>query len=203
MPFVWLVLIGLVVLALVLMFTGTKPKTDAQLLASLRMPRISPELLKQLLMIEPSIDKTMSSKTPCLYYPCMVRLKEGELVDKVILTKEFPWIKMWGVYPSADRGKHEILISEVVEILPTESRLPASFATQRYTKGENSMGGTFFTMVFDDGTRLGTYGGNVIDIVDYPPGKGPENVVEVLPYVNRQDPNYVTRPKFYWCLFNA
>jgi hypothetical protein len=198
-PFIWLVVVGLLLILIVLMLFGTRPKSHAQLRFSLKMPRITPELLEQMLRIEPSIETTLRS-SPCLYYPCKVRLKSGEIVDKVILSQEYPWIKLWGVYPAADRGKREVLITEVDEILSTESRLPARFATERYALGENSMGGTFFTIVFDDGSTLATVGGNVIDIVDYPEGKGPANVVEVLPFA--KGPHPVLRPSHYWCLFN-
>src|SRR4051812_9876580 len=98
MPYVLLVVAGAVVLALVLMVTGHRPKSDATLLASPRKARIPAELKAQLASIEPSTDRTLLLQ-PCSYYPCKVRLKNGHAVDKVILSREFPWIKLWGVYP--------------------------------------------------------------------------------------------------------
>jgi hypothetical protein len=75
-------------------------------------------------------------------------MKDGTSLDRVYFVSQLPWVTLWGVYPSQDRGKHEVLVSDVVSVAESPSRLPAAFATELYKAGESGMGNTVFTVVF-------------------------------------------------------
>lgn len=140
------------------------------------------------------------------YYPCLVTLNDGTLLDRVYLVRQASWIKLWGVYPGQGQGRSEVQLSDVSSIAESPSRLPASFANELYAAGESGMGYTVFTVVFSSPipwfrSRRAYVTGNAVDFVDYPHGKGPKDVVSVLPHVGR-DSNYTKGPKYYWCLYS-
>jgi len=127
-------------------------------------------------------------------------------MNRVYLVSQNLWIKLWGVYPSQDRGKSEVQLSDVTSIMDSPTRLPARFATELYAAGESGMGYTVFTVVFGHSgpqinSRQAYVTGNAVDFIDYPEGKGPNDVVSVLPHVGR-DSNYSNGPKYSWCLYS-
>jgi hypothetical protein len=63
------------------------------------------------------------------------------------------------------------------------------------------MGYQIFTVVFSDGTEQAYVAGNAVDFIEYPVGRGPRDVVGVLPNVGR-DQNPLQAPKYYWCLYS-
>jgi hypothetical protein len=113
-----------------------------------------------------------------------------------------PYINVWGVWPEDDPGKSSVNILEVVALTESPFRLPLRFAEVLYRAGESGMGYIVFTMVFSDGTKASSAGGNAVDFVALPPGKTPADIVEVLPHVGR-DSGPMTRPKYSWCLYGA
>lgn len=152
--------------------------------------------------ITPSIEPIVQ----LAYYPCLVTTKDGTSLDRVYLVSEIPWITLWGVYPNQDHGKYEVLVSDVVSVVESPSRLPATVATELYKAGESGMGYTVFTVVFKRTIpllrqRRVYVTGNAVDFIDYPNGKGPNDVVEVLPHVGR-NPRYKQGPNYYWCLYS-
>jgi hypothetical protein len=140
------------------------------------------------------------------YYPCLLTMKDGTSMDRVYLASQAPWIKLWGIYPNQDPGKSEVLIADVVSVAESPSRLPAPFANELYKAGESGMGYAVFRVVFK-GTipflhrRKSYVTGNAVDFIDYPLGKGPKDVVSVLPHVGRRVWNKAT-PRYYWCLYS-
>jgi hypothetical protein len=155
-----------------------------------------PESLKtQLATIEPSRCGLLD------YYPCQVLLRTGVTMDRVYVAAETPYISVWGIYPEQDRGKFSIGLEDVGSLAASPSRLPAQFANQLYQAGESGMGYQIFTLAFSDGTEQAYVTGNAVDFVEYPEGKGPSDVVVVLPHVGRdRDPR--PSPKFHWCLYS-
>jgi len=136
-----------------------------------------------------------------VYYPCRVTLKNGESLDTVYIEPETPYLRMWGVYPEDDRFKSWIRIEDVAEVEDSPTRLPAKFANEIYRQGESGMGYTVFTVVFSDGDRQECSSGNAIDFIHYPKGKGPADVVEVLPHQGRgSEP--LKGPDWCWCLYS-
>ncbi len=97
--------------------------------------------------IEPSHDGALA------YYPVRAVLKSGEILDTVYIVPEKPYLKYWGVYPEADKGKRWIRIEDVAEVEDSPMRLPAKFANELYRNGESGMGYTIFTVVFANGFR--------------------------------------------------
>lgn len=106
-----------------------------------------------------------------------------------------------GVYPEDDRGKRFVRIEDVLKVEDSPTRLPAQFANEIYKHGESGMGYTIFTVVFSDGERQACGTGNAVDFIRYPDGKGPEDVVAVLPHEGR-NAQPVGAPDWYWCLYS-
>jgi hypothetical protein len=160
-----------------------------------RFPKLSVQLRKQLDAITPSIDGELK------YYPCKVQLKDGKQVDRVYVVAAAPHIRYWGDWPSQNPEKPEIRLEDVVSLSESPSRLPPQFANKIYKAGESNMGGTFFTVVFKDEVAQTFVSGGAVDFIDYPKGKGPMDVADVLPHEgplqNRKD-----APDYYWCLFS-
>lgn len=133
-------------------------------------------------------------------------MKDGTLLDRVYLVSQAPWIKVWGVYPNQDLGKSEVLVEDILSIAESPSRLPASFANDLYRAGESGMGYIVFTVVFRRTIpflrrRKSYVTGNAVDFIDYPLGKGPKDVVSVLPHVGRRVWNKAS-PRYCWCLYS-
>jgi hypothetical protein len=146
--------------------------------------------------IEPSRDGDV------LYYPCSVRLKNGESLQCVYIIPEIPYIRQWGIYPEDDRGKSWIRVEDVVQVKESRSRLPTRFANELYRHGESGMGYTIFTIVFSDGSRHACVTGNAVDFIRYPPDLGPEDVIAVLPHEGSRDDSLIRSPEWYWCLYS-
>jgi hypothetical protein len=146
--------------------------------------------------IEPSRDGEL------VYYPCRAVLKSGEACDTVYIVPEQPYIKYWGVYPENDHGKRWIKMEDIAEVKESPIRLPAQFANEIYRNGESGMGYTIFTVVFSDGSRQAYGMGNAVDFIRYPDGKGPKDVVAVIPHEGRNDATRVDGSEYYWCLYS-
>ena len=150
-----------------------------------RYPKLPPRLAEQLLRVPPSGDRAIT------YYPCCVRLNDGTKLDRVYLVAEIPFIKIWGWYPDRDRGKAEVLVSNIASVEDSPTRLPAIFANELYRAGESGMGYSLFTVIFkaDDSSAQSSQAyvtGDAVDFIDYPEGKGPKDVLRVLPHVGRE-----------------
>jgi hypothetical protein len=155
-----------------------------------------PHVREALKSIEPSRDGEL------VYYPCRTVLKSGEAFDTVYIVPEKPYVKHWGVYPENDRGKRWIRIEDIAEVQESTTRLPAQFANEIYRNGESGMGYTIFTVVFADGVRQACATGNAVDFIQYPLGKGPKDVVAVIPHGGRRGDSLVNSPEWYWCLYS-
>jgi hypothetical protein len=95
---------------------------------------ISDKLKNQLLEIKPSKDWTME------YRPCQVKLRNGEILDRVYLSESETYMKTWGVMPDQDGGKRYVLIEDVEEIKESPFRMPVNLANKLYEAGESGMG---------------------------------------------------------------
>lgn len=146
--------------------------------------------------IEPSHDGEL------LYYPCRIVLKSGQACDTAYIVPEKPYFEHWGVYPENDRGKRWIRMEDIAEVVESPIRLPAQYANEIYKNGESGMGYTIFTVVFADGVRQACVSGNAVDFIRYPLGKGPKDVIAVIPHEGRRDKTLVNSPEWYWCLYS-
>jgi hypothetical protein len=135
------------------------------------------------------------------YYPCRVTLNNGMVLDTVYIEPEIPYLRFWGTYPEDDRGKRFVRIEDVQKVDESPTRLPAEFANQIYAHGESGMGYTIFTVLFSDGERQACVSGNAVDFIRYPDGKGPTDVIAVLPHEGR-NAQLVRAPDWYWCLYS-
>ena len=150
---------------------------------------------RALLRIAPSGNRDLK------YFPCRVTLSDGNVLDTVYIEPEIPYLRSWGVYPEDDQGKKWVRIEDVAIVEESPSRLPALFANEIYRNGESGMGYTIFTVIFSDGDRQACVSGNAVDFIRYPDGKGPKDVIEVLPHEGR-DADLIMAPDWYWCLYS-
>jgi hypothetical protein len=155
-----------------------------------------PHVREALTGIEPSRDREL------VYYPCRAVLKSGEAFDTVYIVSEKPYVKHWGVYPENDLGKRWVRMEDIAEVQESPTRLPAQFANEIYRNGESGMGYTIFTVVFADDVRQACASGNAVDFIQYPIGKGPKDVVAVIPHEGRRDASVAKSPQCYWCLYS-
>ena len=63
------------------------------------------------------------------------------------------------------------------------------------------MGETFFTVVFADGSSESYVTGNAVDFIRYPGGKGPADVVRVIPHQGSANISQPW-PHYCWCLYS-
>ena len=140
--------------------------------------------------IEPSRDGELT------YYPCRAVLKSGEAFDTVYIVPERLYLKHWGVYPENDPGKRSLRMEDIARVEESPTRLPAEFANEIYRKGESGMGYTIFTVVFADGVRQACATGNAVDFIQYPIGKGPKDVVAVIPHEGKRNDSLVKSPQW-------
>jgi hypothetical protein len=136
-----------------------------------------------------------------MYYPCRVVLKSGLTLDTVYIEPEKPYLRAWGIYPEDDKAKRSVRIEDVVKAEDSPTKLPFQFANEIYRNGESGMGYTIFTVVFSDGQRQACSTGNAVDFISYPDGKGPRDVVAVVPHEGKWA-NIVSAPEWYWCLYS-
>lgn len=136
------------------------------------------------------------------YFPCRAFMKNGDVLDAVYIEPEKAYFKHWGVYPEDDQAKHWVRLEDIERIEESPSRLPARFANLLYENGESGMGFTIFTVVFSDTTKQVCISGNAVDFVQYPPGKGQGDVVQVIPHEGHNDKPLVDAPIWYWCLYS-
>src|SRR5579862_9890031 len=110
-------------------------------------PPLPNRLQQALRTIEPSLYGNL------FYYPCDVTLQDGRNIRRVYLVEESAYIRVWGVYPNEDAGKQEVLLSEVLSVRESASRIPARFANELYMHGESGMGYYMFIVTFTGGAR--------------------------------------------------
>jgi hypothetical protein len=137
------------------------------------------------------------------YYPCRVTLKDGGHIDRVYVVEQEQYIKVWGIYPTDDTGKSEILIEDVVDIEESHSRLPAKFANKLYEAGESGMGYTVFTVLFRHGGRQAFMTGNAVDFISFPEGKTMADIRDVRPHKGRSAEDIKKAPAYYWCIYSG
>ena len=164
-------------------------------------PQQYPELPAKLAR---NLAKIVPSRTDCCtYYPVKVKLKNGMWRDKIYLVGANEWIVQWGIWPDEDRGKNEVLITDIIQLADSPSRLPAQYATALYQEGESGMGYTVFTVKFRDGSDMAVVTGNALDFIDYPLGQNPDTVVGVRAHDGRDGRSLSNGPEYAWCLFGG
>ena len=158
---------------------------------------LSSSLRRMLDLVAPS-----GSPEDILYHPCLVTLKDGRVIDRVYVQEAQTYIRSWGVWPEQGSGKWSLPIEAVAMTESSPTRLPARIATEIYKSGESGMGFNIFTLIFADGQRQAYSFGNAVDFVIYPRGKGPNDVVAVLPHEGRNEPEIIGPPHYHWCLYS-
>lgn len=156
---------------------------------------LPPSVRDALTRIEPSRDGDR------LIFPCRATLADGSIVNHVCLVPAAQFAKVWEMAPSIYRDKTSIGAEDLAAIEESPDRLPARFANEIYKQGESGMGYTIFTVVFKDGSRQVYATGGRADFIPYPEGKGPSDVVSVIPHEGRHDPSLLGAPESLWCLF--
>lgn len=70
------------------------------------IPLITPQLLSELLGVEPSRDADVE------YRPCRVHLRDDRILDFVLLVEAGQYIRSWGIWPELDRDKRSTSLSQ-------------------------------------------------------------------------------------------
>jgi len=135
------------------------------------------------------------------YRPCEVTLVDGTVQDRVYVQEATRWFSVWGVDPEDDHGKVLVPVERIAQIAESPTRLPARFATRMYAAGESMMGGCLFRLVLRDGSHLDCLTGNAVDFVAWPPGIGPQDVVDLVPHEGRMS-QHIEQPRYAWALYD-
>jgi hypothetical protein len=139
------------------------------------------------------------------YRPCEVTLRDGSINRYVYVQEEQTWFTYWGVDPEDDAWKQSIPIEDVVTIAESPYRIPAAVASRLYREGEGGNGYYTFALVFADGYRRPYMTSEAVDFINWPPGRTPEMVVDVILHAPEAR---VSRPdtvpiKYFWCLYEG
>lgn len=114
------------------------------------------------------------------FRPAQLRLRDATVVRCAYVMTADTFRAHFGT--NAD-GPDFIAIDEVEAIKECPHRLPAEFATRIHNEGETGMGYCLFTVKYSDGTKtVFNTSSTGLDFVDYPPGKSPADVVDVIPH---------------------
>ncbi len=155
--------------------------------------KLTDEQRKQLLEIEPSRDWNLN------YRPASVTLVNGEVIDNVYIVEKERYLPVWGMMPSKDKAKNEVLIEDIISIAESPNRIPAQLANKLYQAGESGMGYCVFKVKYDNGTTTDILTGNAIDFIPMPDGLTNKNVVDVLPHKGSRKEHKNGLP-YFWCL---
>lgn len=160
--------------------------------------RLPPDLAEQLRRVPTSTNGRLE------YAPCRVTLKSGEIVERVYIVERATFLQMWG----DTEGQATVPVTEVDRIDESSQRLPAEMANALYTAGESGMGYTLFTARLRDGSTLPFVVGNTVDFPNWPPGTGPDDVVDVQPHAGREvfrdraPTLHESSAPYAWCLYD-
>ena len=160
----------------------------------MNVQNLSHKQKEQLRSIIPSNSDTLE------YFPCCVKLINGDKVDNVYIVNVDIYLKVWGVMPDEDKGKKYVLIEDVEQILESPNRLPVNIANKLYEEGESGMGYCLFKIIFDNGETIDIVSGNAIDFVPIPVGLTNKNIKDVLPHVGSRQ-KHLNGLDYYWCLY--
>lgn len=157
---------------------------------------LSPALMLQLSSVEPSANFGRK------FYPCAVRLKDGGALNRVCLAdaETFWFFTRRHAPPSEVPGIRWISAAAIESIQESPYRLPARFANVLYGRGETGMGYFIFTVVFSFWLKRTYLAEGFVDFIDYPPGRGPSDVREVIPHTSKRA--FKAVPAFHWCVFD-
>ena len=157
---------------------------------------ISSALLAKLERITPSRDGTTS------YFPCLVRLRDGTVRERVYVMPAAEYLKKWGVFPEDDRAKRSVAIGDVADLQESPHRLPPDFANELYAHGESGMGYHTFRVRFRNGASRSYVTGDAVDFIPFPTGMTGADVVKVEPHGGRGD-TATSGSQYAWCLYEG
>ena len=139
---------------------------------------------------------------PLRYYPCLVRFKDGTELDRVFFGTKILSSENWG----SGKSRELINVEDVASLKESPSRIPPEFANKLYEAGESGMGYRVFTVVFKK--RFGIFPcrrdfvANAVDFIEYPLGRGPADIIGVIPHRGRRGKRFRQVPKYRWCLYS-
>jgi hypothetical protein len=146
----------------------------------------------QLDLIEPSIVAPNA-----LLLPCAAQLKNGVMLPCIYFIEPPSSERLLGYIAPEDESRW-ISADQVASVGPSSYRLPARFANEIYSRGEQGFGYFDFTLEFSRWSRRDYMFGGYVDFLDYPKGRGPADVQSVL-FRNKKRRRSV--PPRSWCVF--
>lgn len=136
------------------------------------------------------------------YYPCLVRMKDRTVHERVYVMAASDYIKIWGIYPEDDPGKRAVPIDDVADLGESPLRIPPLLANELYDAGESGMGYRTFRVKFRNGSTRSYLTGGAVDFIPLPTGLTTKDVVAVEPHRGRGDTAMSGSP-YAFCLFEG
>ena len=135
-------------------------------------------------------------------YPCALELLDGRVLNCAYVVSASDCKRFKIQSGSAEEGDSRwVAAVDVGLIRESPMRLPAKFAGELRRAGESGMGYWVFTVVFS-WFRRREYVQSFVDFIEYPDGKGPDDVKKVIPHKGRREVGSVSSLEVYWCVFD-
>lgn len=165
---------------------------------------LSREATDALRRIEPTITEMKNR-----LYPCEVVTDDGVVHPRVYVMDANAYLKEWGVWPWAEKGKDWVPAERITSLRSSPHRLPPRFANVIMAAGESGMGYCAFVVELRDGRWFHYAMGNAVDFPLWPEGVVAEDVVAVHPHArfpehrDRAPRADESSARFAWCPFRA
>jgi hypothetical protein len=162
------------------------------------IPKLSAILQRELDTIEPSV-----FEPGLLLYPCSAKLRDGTEVAHMYFVEVSIFRKMFrGESPLKVPGLRWVSPDAIESIAPDPTRLPVRFANELYRMTDVGWGTRIFTLVFSWWCRRYYSVGSLVDFLEYPARRGPEDIKRVILYGKRKRLRTPT-PEPSWCVFST
>jgi hypothetical protein len=138
-------------------------------------------------------------------YPCRAVLADGRVEERVLVQSISPIVR-YMVKPSRrifDNIYPQISPADVAQFSASEHRLPVGIARQIQRAGESGMGYFLFVLEFSDGSRVPYTSDGGYHFLEFPEGKGPEDVVAVKTHTGRMAPHKRTAARSVMCFYSG
>jgi hypothetical protein len=135
------------------------------------------------------------------YHPCEVLLYDGSVMSNVYVQEAVAWFEQWGVDPEDDPDKQSILVDNVIEIRESPFRMPVRIANTLYQAEPLGREESLFQLVLKNGSFLNCRTGEMLDLLDWPTGVTPDQVIDVRIDFIVDTSAEVRDAEYWWCLY--
>ena len=163
---------------------------------SIKLNEIAPISPDQILLLEKIVPSIYYGQK---YYPCAVRLEDGQEFACVYIINAAEHANRRGELP-LDFYPDPIPIEKVVDIMESPYRLPQQLAQELYNQGESAMGAFIFTVEFSNRRQLSYSTGGLVDFLEIPNGLKANEIIKVIPQ-KALPKNHGTEMSYRWCIY--